>query len=74
MSARAEEDVYAPSSIVDGLGRLQASPPRPRSKLSSSAFVEGWAPYSEELLKTFGSRERETGLEPATTYLGASPT
>ena len=29
----------------------------------------GWAPYFEELLRTIGSRERETGLEPATTYL-----
>ncbi len=29
----------------------------------------GWAPYFEELLETIGSRERETGLEPATTYL-----
>ena len=25
----------------------------------------GWAPYFEELLRTIGSRERETGLEPA---------
>ena len=29
----------------------------------------GWAPYFEELLTTIGSRERETRLELATTYL-----
>ena len=29
----------------------------------------GWAPYFEELLRTIGSRERETGLEPATACL-----
>ncbi len=29
----------------------------------------GWAPYFEELLRTIGSRQRETGLEPATACL-----
>jgi hypothetical protein len=49
------------SEVLVKVRRIAGIRPRP-----------GWAAYFEELLKTIGSRERETGLEPATICLEAS--